>query len=104
MGYALNASFALFWRAIEWFAATSEVRWLDLGAGAGLGGDGTAGGLDRFKAGWATGTRMAHLCRHVFQPDRYEQIVREEGSLGSAYFPAYRAGEFAPRTLQSQAL
>ena len=34
-GYALNASFALFWRSIEWF--TGRARWLDLGAGAGTG-------------------------------------------------------------------
>jgi hypothetical protein len=85
-GYALNASFALFWRAIEWF--TGKVRWLDLGAGAGLT-DGS-GGLDRFKSGWATGTRMAYLCRHVFQPDRYEAISRQRGTQNAAFFPSYR--------------
>ena len=91
-GYARNASFALFWRSIEWF--TGRVRWLDLGAGAGLG-DGS-GGLDRFKAGWATGTRTAYLCRHVFRPDRYDAIARAAGTPDAAYFPSYRAGEFAP--------
>ncbi len=94
-GYALNASFALFWRAIEWFTARGDVRWLDLGAGAGLGEGGSPGGLDRFKAGWSTGTRPAHLCRHVFRPDRYDALARESGHPGSGYFPAYRAGEFA---------
>ena len=91
-GYLRNASFALFWRAIEWFGG--RVRWLDLGAGAGLG-DGS-GGLDRFKAGWATGTRTAYLCRHVFRPDRYEAIARSIGTPDAAYFPSYRAGEVAP--------
>jgi hypothetical protein len=91
-GYLRNASFALFWRSIEWF--TGRVRWLDLGAGAGLV-EGSAG-LDRFKSGWATGTRTAHLCRHVFRPDRYDAIARAGGTAEAAYFPSYRAGEFAP--------
>jgi hypothetical protein len=69
-GYALNASFALFWRSIEWF--TGKVGWLDLGAGAGLV-DGS-GGLDRY----------------VFQPERYEAIARERGTQGSTFFPSYR--------------
>jgi hypothetical protein len=90
-GYERNASFALFWHSIEWF--TDKLAWLDLGAGAGCG-DGTDG-LDRFKRGWATGTRTAYLCRHVFQPDRYTEIVRARGTQASAYFPAYRSGEFA---------
>ncbi len=85
-GYAGNASFALFWRAIEWF--TGRVRWLDLGAGAGLA-DGS-GGLDRFKRGWATGTRTAYLCRHVFQPAKYDAIARDRGTQGSGFFPSYR--------------
>ena len=88
-GYALNASFALFWKAIEDLA--DRVKWLDLGAGAGVG-DGS-GGLDRFKAGWATATRTAYLCRHVSQPDRYEVIAQERGLTGSSFFPAYRAEE-----------
>ncbi len=91
-GYARNASFALFWRSIEWF--TGRARWLDLGAGAGLG-DGP-GGLDRFKEGWATGTRTAYLCKHVFRPDRYDAISSDRGTSGASFFPAYRAGEFAP--------
>lgn len=90
-GYTRNASFALFWRAIEWF--TGRVRWLDLGAGAGLG-DGS-GGLDRFKQGWATGTRTAYLCRHIFQPDRYEALAVARGTEDALFFPSYRAGEFS---------
>jgi hypothetical protein len=93
-GYQRNASFALFWRSIEWF--TGRVRWLDLGAGAGLVDE--PGGLDRFKAGWATGTRTAYLCRHACRPDRYEAIARARGAVDSSFFPAYRAGaaESAP--------
>jgi hypothetical protein len=86
-GYARRASFALFWRSIEWFGG--RVRWLDLGAGAGVGpGD---GGLDRFKAGWANATRTAYLCRHVYQADRYDELARQAGTEGSTFFPSYRA-------------
>ena len=89
LGYQRNASFALFWRAIEFF--TGKVRRLNLGAGAGC--DDGSGGLDRFKAGWATGTKIAYLCRHVFQPERYEQLCSTLGDPESPYFPAYRSGE-----------
>ena len=85
-GYDSRASFALFWRSIEWF--TGRVRWLDLGAGAGLA-DG-AGGLDRFKKGWATTTRTVYLCRHVFLPEVYEQLEHQFKSQNSGYFPCYR--------------
>lgn len=96
VGYERNASFALFWHAIEWFHG-KQLAWLDLGAGAGCGngdGDGTDG-LDRFKRGWATGTRTVYLCRHIFQADRYSAIVRARRAQTSGYFPAYRSGEFA---------
>jgi hypothetical protein len=86
-GYSRRASFALFWRAIEWFGG--RVRWLDLGAGAGL--EAGSGGLDRFKAGWSNGTRTAYLGRHVFQPDRYDAIARVRGTEGARFFPSYRA-------------
>jgi hypothetical protein len=91
VGYAMNASFALFWRSIEWF--NDRVRWLDLGAGAGLA-DGSSG-LDRFKSGWATGTRMAYLCRHVFQPERYDAIAKERGTQDARFFPSYRTRDLA---------
>ncbi|MBD0373812.1 MAG: GNAT family N-acetyltransferase [Pyrinomonadaceae bacterium] len=90
-GYRLRASFALFWRAIEYFAA-SGLRWLNLGAGAGLSAEGSDG-LTRFKRGWATGTRTAYLCGRIFQPDKYRELAGDAG--GSNYFPAYRRGEFA---------
>ena len=89
-GYELKASFALFATALAHFAREG-LAWLSLGAGAGIG-DGAGDGLDRFKAGWATGTRTAYLCGRILSPDRYRELsmgVRETG-----YFPAYRAGEF----------
>ncbi len=91
-GYELGASFALFWRAIELLKAEG-LRWLDLGAGAGLGNDATDG-LSRFKRGWSNGTRMAYLCGRVFDRARYEQIAKAKGIQATEYFPAYRQGEF----------
>jgi hypothetical protein len=95
-GYELRASFALFWHAIEHFRAAG-IRWLDLGAGAGVAED-PGGGLSRFKQGWSSGTRPAYICGRIFDRDRYEDLARRRAAVaapgGDAYFPAYRDGEF----------
>jgi hypothetical protein len=92
IGYQLRASFALFWNALEHFVA-SGVRWLNLGAGAGLASR-SDDGLSRFKRGWATGTRTAYLCGRIFSPAEYRRLSLVRGEGGTGYFPAYRAGEF----------
>jgi hypothetical protein len=91
-GYRYRASFASFWRALEHFADSGVTR-VDLGAGAGLG-DGAGDGLSRFKRGWATGSRPAWLCGRIFDPGAYAALTAARGQTGSAYFPAYRTGEF----------
>lgn len=93
-GYDLRASFALFRRAFEHFA-DAGLSWLNFGAGAGVSNAGDDG-LTRFKRGWASGTRTAHLCGRVFDRRRYDELTRERGmdALSARYFPAYRAGEF----------
>ncbi len=91
-GYELRASFALFWLAIHYFAANG-LRWLDLGAGAGIDGKGTDG-LTRFKRGWSTGTRTAYFCGRVFDHTKYSELVQATNAFATKYFPAYRAGEF----------
>ena len=91
-GYDLRASFAMFWFAIEYFAANG-LRWLNLGAGAGIGGGGTDG-LTRFKRGWSTGTRTAYFCGRIFDHARYSEIVEAKSISATDYFPAYRKGEF----------
>jgi len=91
-GYELRASFALFWSAIEYFAANG-LRWLNLGAGAGVESSG-ADGLSRFKRGWSTGTRTAYFCGRIFDHARYSEIVKAKGIPATDYFPAYRKGEF----------
>ncbi len=93
LGYELQSSFALFWHAIEYFGA-GGLRWLDLGAGAGVNGD-ASDGLSRFKRGWSTGTRTAYFCGRIFDPKAYARIARARGVADTGYFPAYRKGEFA---------
>ena len=92
-GYQSNASFAMFWRALDYFA-TRGVPWLSLGAGAGAHGDGSDG-LTRFKRGWSTGTRTAYFCGRIFDREQYQNILSVRGIGNTNYFPAYRAGEFA---------
>lgn len=93
LGYALMASYALYWHAIEHFS--EHARWLDLGGVAGLLDSDAADGLRQFKSGWATGTRQAFLCGRVLQPSVYERLTAERGVSLTPYFPAYRHGEFA---------
>ena len=89
-GYEHGASFALFARALERFAAQG-LAWVSLGAGAGASGRGDDG-LTRFKRGWSTGTRPAWFGGRVLQRAAYEELA---GSDHRSWFPAYRAGEFA---------
>lgn len=84
-GYALKASYALFWFAAEHFR--DRLRWLSLGAGAGAFADGSDG-LTRFKRGWSSLHRPVYLGRHVAAPARYRELSR--GHAGG-YFPAYRS-------------
>lgn len=95
-GYRLQASFALFWRAIEHFAAAG-LRWLNLGAGAGADADAagdSTDGLARFKRGWTDSTRMAYLCGRIFDHAKYRRLADAKKVSKANYFPAYRKGEF----------
>ncbi len=90
-GYGEGAAFALFWTSMEYFAPS--LRWLCLGAAAGLQDD-VEDGLARFKRGWATGSRTAYLCRHVGDVARYAALT-EKRPADDSYFPAYRKGQDA---------
>ena len=92
LGYELRASYATKWHVLRHFHG--KLRWLELGGAAGTQ-PRAAGGLSAFKRGWATGTRMAHLCGKVLDRPRYEALGAARGAGGAPYFPAYRQGEFA---------
>ena len=87
-------SYALYWYAIE--QLRHRVRWLSLGAAAGVSDDASGKGLEDFKRGWSTGKRAVYLCGRIFQPERYAALARERGIVATSYFPAYRLGEFRP--------
>ncbi len=90
-GYELMAAYALYAGAIQYF--TGKVRWLNFGAGAGLGEERTDG-LTQFKRGWATTTRTAWFCAKVLQPEHYSALSALKCKIDNDYFPAYRHGEF----------
>ncbi len=94
LGYELEASFALFWRALEYFS-NQQLRWLNLGAGAGISANDASDGLTRFKRGWATGTRTAYFCGRILDQSKYDEVMRMRNVTATEYFPAYRKGEFA---------
>jgi len=91
-GYDSRASYALFWRAIEYFR-DQGVSWISLGAGAGIK-EGGSEGLQRFKRGWATGTRTAYFCGRILDSRRYRELMERTPRRDTEYFPAYRAPEF----------
>jgi hypothetical protein len=91
-GYELMAAYALYAFALDHFRAAGT-HWLDIGAGAGTSGEGDDG-LTRFKKGWATGTKPVWFCGRIFDRARYAAAVAARGIGETAYFPAYRAGEF----------
>ncbi len=89
-GYDLMASYALYWRAIEYFS--EKVKWMDLGAGAGM--DGSANdGLTRFKRGWSTDTRPVYLCGRIFNRSSYDELTKNRSAQNESFFPAYRANK-----------
>ena len=90
--YRLDAAYGLYWTAIEYFRG--RVRFLDLGAGAGLAAD-PSDGLAVFKRGFARHSRPVYLCGKIFDRAAYEELTRARGAQSTAYFPAYRSGELA---------
>lgn len=85
-GYAQSVSYPMIVAAAEYFAGA--VRWIDLGGAPADGG----GGIAAFKRGWGGATRPSYLCGKVFDPAAYRAL---SGETDTAYFPAYRAGEFS---------
>jgi Acetyltransferase (GNAT) domain len=92
-GYAVSASYALFWRALERFT-DQRVGVILLGGGAGLG-KSRDEGLEFFKRGWATSTVPAYFCGRILDGVEYEHLRRGSRAPETSYFPAYRHGELA---------
>ena len=94
-GYSLRAAYALHWCAIQEFKQNyaREVRWIDLGAGAGAE-ESASDGLSVFKRGWTTTEKVKYFCGSIFHPQAYESLSTAKLS-GSNYFPLYRAGELS---------
>jgi hypothetical protein len=81
-GYEVSASYALFQLAFDHLRELG-VRRVNLGGGTGSQDD----GLVRFKRGWATEERVAHLCGRVLDRPAYAGLTRRGAS---DWFPAYR--------------
>jgi lipid II:glycine glycyltransferase (peptidoglycan interpeptide bridge formation enzyme) len=94
-GYSLRAAYALHWHAIQQFKRyrTRNVRWIDLGAGAGVD-EAEDDGLTTFKRGWATAHRMKYFCGVTFDPEAYA-LLSAANKGRSSYFPLYRMGELS---------
>lgn len=89
-GYEHRAAYAIFWEAIARFS--SQAAWMVIGAGAG---SGTASaGLAQFKKGWSDLERWSYFCGVRLRPTEYDELLVTEASRQTAYFPAYRVGEF----------
>jgi hypothetical protein len=92
LGYAHEASYALYWYAREHFRG--RLRWLDLGSTPGSAAT-PEHGLARFKRGFATGTRPAWLCTRVLDRGQYDALrAATTAPVTASYFPAYRSGDF----------
>lgn len=94
-GYSLAASYALYGEAICRSAEllSPNLRVLNLGAGAGVGGT-ASDGLSKFKRGWASGTKPVYFCSRVLNPDAYARLAAADSAAAATqYFPAYRRGE-----------
>lgn len=93
-GYQLCASYALYWYALACFMEhPAKIIWMDLGAGAGISGEG-ADGLTFFKRGWANDVKKVWFCGRILDRDKYLALVKLHNAQGTSYFPAYRSGEF----------
>jgi len=94
-GYSLRAAYALHWSAIQEFKRNhaQELRWIDLGAGAGAKEHGR-NGLSIFKRGWATGEKLKYFCGSIFDRENYEALIATN-KIDSNYFPLYRADELS---------
>lgn len=90
--YKYRVSYGLYWTTLQ-YLAERNIRFLDLGASAGIG-ETEEGGLGQFKAGWSNDSRTVFFCGRIFDNRRYVNLSRQKTVGVTDYFPAYRQGEF----------
>ena len=88
-GYKLGASYATKFSLIEHFK--DRVRWINFG-GLPNGDAEKTRGLQHFKSGWANDERPAYICGRILDRQTYRRLSNVHPD--TAFFPAYRAGEF----------
>ena len=91
-GYKIKASYGIYWTVLKYLGDQGIQRY-NMGGGAGMI-ERAEDGLSKFKKGWANDRRMTYFCGRIFDPERYEKIVKGKGITATDYFPAYRAGDF----------
>jgi len=91
LGYELGAIAALDLFSLEYFA--DKVRYLNLGGGIGLVGNGEDG-LSRYKKAWSNEIRLSFFCGKIYDREVYDELSAAGGDRQSDYFPLYRKGEF----------
>lgn len=91
IGYKIGASYALYWKSLEYFH--KRVEWLDLGAGAGLRNQ-SSDGLSQFKKGWSNESKSVYFCGKILHHDKYSLLTKNKIFFNNNYFPLYREGEF----------
>ncbi|WP_168797973.1 GNAT family N-acetyltransferase [Pacificoceanicola onchidii] len=88
-GYKNSAAYAVYDLAIRQL----EGMKITLGGSPDMSKNGTGGGLDAFKSGFANATRSPHLCGLIVDPDRYQMLCGATSKVSeeTGFFPAYRS-------------
>lgn len=89
-GYARSVSYPMMAAAQEYFAP--RAAFINLG-GVPAGEAAAGGGVGHFKRGWTALTRPTYLCGAILDRAAYDRLSAARAP-GTAWFPAYRAGEF----------
>lgn len=89
VGYRSRSSYALFDVALRHFQGSA--RFALLGSSAGIAAGEADDGLARFKRGWGTVARQAHIGGRVVDAAAYRQLAGASAACQSGYFPSYRA-------------
>lgn len=90
-GYRLGASYLLYWETLRY--CRERARYVNWGGGVGQDVS-ESSGLVRNKLGWSNVKRQSFLLGAVLDRGNYAMLNEHRATHDSAYFPAYRTGEF----------